>query len=38
MAFDRLDRALRERHVGLVTLRQQIQILSSALRSLLPNP
>jgi DNA-binding MarR family transcriptional regulator len=38
MAFDHLDRALRERHVDLVTLRQQIQILSSALRSLLPNP
>jgi hypothetical protein len=37
-AFDRLDRALRDRHVDLVTLRQQIQILSSALRSLLPKP
>jgi hypothetical protein len=37
VAFDRLDRALRDRPADLVTLRQQIQILSSTLRSLLPN-
>jgi DNA-binding transcriptional MerR regulator/DNA-binding MarR family transcriptional regulator len=37
VAFDRLDRALRERQVDLVSLRQQIQILSTTLRSLLPN-
>jgi DNA-binding MarR family transcriptional regulator len=37
VAIDRLDRALRDRHVDLVSLRQQIQILSTTLRSLLPN-
>ena len=37
VAFDRLDRALRDRQVDLVSLRQQIQILSTTLRSLLPN-
>jgi DNA-binding MarR family transcriptional regulator len=37
VAFDRLDRALPERQADLVSLRQQIQILSTTLRSLLPN-
>jgi DNA-binding MarR family transcriptional regulator len=37
VAFDRLERALRDRQVDLVTLRQQIQILSTTLRWLLPN-
>jgi DNA-binding transcriptional MerR regulator/DNA-binding MarR family transcriptional regulator len=37
VAFDRLDRALRDRQVDIVSLRQQIQILSTTLRSLLPN-
>jgi DNA-binding transcriptional MerR regulator/DNA-binding HxlR family transcriptional regulator len=37
-AFTRLDRALQDRRVDLVTLRQQIKILSTTLRSLLPNP
>ena len=37
-AFGRLDDALRDRRVDLVTLRRQIQILSTTLRSLLPNP
>lgn len=38
VAFNRLDQALRDSRVDLVTLRQQIQILSTTLRSLLPNP
>jgi DNA-binding MarR family transcriptional regulator len=37
VAFDRLDTALRDRHVDIGTLRQQVQILSTTLRSLLPN-
>src|SRR5215211_2603471 len=37
VAFDRLERALLDRQVDLVILRQQIQILSTTLRSLLPN-
>jgi DNA-binding MarR family transcriptional regulator len=37
-AFNRLDDALRDSRVDLVTLRQQIQILSTTLRSLLPDP
>lgn len=37
-AFHHLDDALRDRRVDLVTLRQQIQILSATLRSLLPDP
>ncbi|HEY6810289.1 MAG TPA: MerR family transcriptional regulator [Propionibacteriaceae bacterium] len=37
VAFDRLDSVLRDRHVDTATLRQQIQLLSTILRSLLPN-
>jgi hypothetical protein len=37
LAFDRLEHALGDRHIDIVTLRRQIQALSTTLRSLLPN-
>jgi DNA-binding MarR family transcriptional regulator/DNA-binding transcriptional MerR regulator len=37
LTFDRLNQALGDRHVDIITLRRQIQALSTTLRSLLPN-